>query len=250
MTTYSLPALDTHAHIAPDVTADQVAALGHAHVLAMTRTLDEAEAVRARRDAPLTWALGVHPGRPDALKAFDLDRFKGLLGSFAIVGEIGLDKRGSLEVQTKVLGDVLRACHDAPVLVSIHSAGRVSATVDLLQAVAVHAPVLHWFLGSESDLAIAVQSGAYFSVNAAMSRDLVRAIPADRVLTESDFPARGTRAQRPGDVAAVEKMLAEAWGVPQDVARYRVWVNFKRLLIASGAIDRVSDALADHALSV
>jgi TatD DNase family protein len=192
----------------------------------------------------------VHPGRPDALETFDLDRFSALLSTFAVVGEVGLDRRGSLAAQKKVFGEVLRVCQGAPVLVSIHSAGRVRAVLDLLQAVAVPAPVLHWFLGSESDLAIAVQSGAYFSVNAAMSRDLVRAIPSDRVLTESDFPGRGTRARRPGDVTAVEAMLAEAWGVPQDVARHRVWVNFKRLLIASGAIDRVSDALSDHVLSV
>jgi hypothetical protein len=51
-------------------------------------------------------------------------------------------------------------------------------------------------------------------------------------------------------LAGVEAMLAEAWDVPHDVARHRVWVNFKRLLIATGAIDRVSDALADNALSV
>lgn len=250
MSQFSLPALDAHAHIAPDVTAEQVAALGHTHVFAMTRTLDEAEAVRTRSDAPLTWAVGVHPGRSDALETFDVDRFGALLGGFAVVGEVGLDRRGSLEVQKKVFGEVLRACRDAPVLVSIHSAGRVGPTLDMLRTAAVPGAILHWFLGSERELAVAVQTGAYFSVNAAMSPDLARAIPADRVLTESDFPARSTRSRRPGDLAGVEAMLAEAWDVPHDVARHRVWVNFKRLLIATGAIDRVSDALADNALSV
>lgn len=250
MSPTQLPAFDAHAHIAPDVTSDQIRALGKGHVFAMTRTLDEAEAVRNRRDAALTWCLGVHPGRPDALERFDLERFDLLLNSFAAVGEVGLDKRGPLGLQKDVFRHVLRSCAQAPVVVSIHSAGRVSATLELLRSARLEAPILHWFLGSKAELNEAVRAGAYFSVNAGMSPDLIRAMPPDRILTETDFPARRTRARRPGDTMGVEVLLAEIWQVPQDVVRHRVWVNCKGLMMSTGAIDRVSDDLADHILSV
>ena len=249
MSPTQLPAFDAHAHIAPDVTNDQIRALGNAHVFAMTRTLDEAEAVRNRQDAAMTWCLGVHPGRPDALERFDLKQFE-RLNSFAAVGEVGLDKRGPLDLQKDVFRHVLRSCAQAPVVVSIHSAGRVSATLELLTSARFEAPVLHWFLGSRAELNEAVKAGAYFSVNAGMSPDLIRAMPPDRILTETDFPARRTRARRPGDTIGVEVLLAEVWQAPQDVVRHRVWVNCKELMISTGAIDRVSEDLADHILSV
>ena len=56
MSQFELPRLDAHAHIAPDVTRSQLNELGRAHIFAMTRTLDEAEAVRTRDDEAVTWA--------------------------------------------------------------------------------------------------------------------------------------------------------------------------------------------------
>ena len=62
-----LPALDLHAHIATDVTESQLAALGDAMVVAMTRSLSEAEDVSKRRDANLIWACGIHPATATAV---------------------------------------------------------------------------------------------------------------------------------------------------------------------------------------
>ena len=90
------PSLDCHAHIAPDVTAAQLASLGEAHVFAMTRSLDEAATVVTRHDPALTWGLGVHPGLPAARAAYDPERFRSLLPRFALVGEVGwIDAQGA-----------------------------------------------------------------------------------------------------------------------------------------------------------
>src|SRR5699024_12477646 len=89
MTRSILPALDAHAHIAPDVTPAQIAALGQSVVFAMTRSLDEARQVRNRRDPALVWGVGVHPGVAAERAAWDSKEFTDLLGSFALVGEIG-----------------------------------------------------------------------------------------------------------------------------------------------------------------
>src|SRR5690606_16037122 len=67
----ALPALDAHAHIAPDVTPAQIAALGQSVVFAMTRSLHEARQVKNRRDSTLVWGIGVHPGVAAAREAWD-----------------------------------------------------------------------------------------------------------------------------------------------------------------------------------
>lgn len=250
MSPLNLPSLDAHVHVAPDVTQPQLDDLGHTHVFAMTRNLDEAEAVHRRDDGAVTWGLGVHPARPDALLGFDGDRFAHLLESFGVVGEIGLDRRGVANLQRSVFIEILRRCSGEPVLLSIHTAGRVPSTLECLRRAPHTGAILHWFLGTPTDLDEAVRLGAYFSVNAAMPSNLLDAIPADRVLTETDFPARNTKARLPGDVAHAEEALAAIWEVPLEVARHRVWTNLKALLIDSGAIDRVGEGLADTVLAV
>ena len=125
-TPHVLPALDCHAHIASDVTQRQLAALGDAQVFAMTRSLDEAEDVATRQDRALTWGLGVHPGVASARASFDPDRFRALLPRFAIVGEVGLDLRAARQDGLRIFADVLQACNDQPVLISVHSAGRTA----------------------------------------------------------------------------------------------------------------------------
>jgi hypothetical protein len=71
--------LDCHAHIAPDVTSEQLRELGNVLVLAMTRTLDEAEAVSRRDDPQRLWGCGVHPAVRSARDSFDVTRFRSLL---------------------------------------------------------------------------------------------------------------------------------------------------------------------------
>jgi TatD DNase family protein len=245
-----LPALDCHAHVAPDVTARQLSSLGNAHVFAMTRSLDEAEAVAQRDDPALTWALGLHPSVPAARSAYDPDRFRALLPSFALVGEVGLDRRAGEADQARIFTDILDACEGRPVLISVHSVGRTAETVDLITRHPHPGIILHWFLGTSDQQARALKAGAYLSVNEAMNDALVRAIPADRTLPETDFPARQTRAQLPGALAPLEQRLARLWELPEVEVRHQLWANLKAIAIASGALDAFSDELADRLLAV
>lgn len=186
-----LPALDCHAHIAPDVTAAQLQALGSAHIFAVTRSLDEAEQAVSRRDARVTWGLGLHPAVAAARAAWDPDQFARLLPSFALVGEVGLDKRaGHLPVQQGLFRDVLGLCSHEAVLISVHSSGATAAVTKMLAEQPHPGVILHWFLGSHEEIRTAVESGAYFSVNSGMTHAASAALPSDRVLTETDFPAR------------------------------------------------------------
>ena len=247
--THVLPALDCHAHIAPDVTARQLSSLGQAHVFAMTRSLAEATAVAQRHDPALTWGIGIHPGVAEARSAYDPDRFRTLLPRFALVGEVGLDRRAGREDQRRVFTDILTACQGRPVLISVHSAGRTAEVVNLIERHRHPGVILHWFLGTDDQLARALTAGAYLSVNDAMSDALIQAIPTDRLLPETDYPARQTRAKLPGAVSPLEQRLSRLWGLPEPEVRHRLWANLKAIAITSGALDGFSDELADRLLA-
>lgn len=245
-----LPSLDCHAHIAPDVTRSQLASLGSTQVFAVTRSLSEAAQVADRADNDLTWGLGVHPGVPAARTNYDPETFRRLLPRFALVGEVGLDKRGPRGEQERILADVFEACANRPVFISVHSTGRTREVVDLLVRHRHPGAILHWFLGTADEMKRAVAAGAYFSVNNAMSDDLIVAVPRERVLSETDFPARQVRARLPGETLTIENRLARIWQTSQEETRYQLWANLKKLAIDSGAIDAVSDSLADALLAV
>lgn len=245
-----LPSLDCHAHVAPDVTRSQIATLGNTQVFAVTRSLSEAAHVAGRADPHLTWGIGVHPGVPAARKDYDPETFRRLLPKFALVGEVGLDKRGPRNEQVEILIDVFDACDGQPVFISVHSTGRTSEIVDLIERHPHAGMILHWFLGTTDEIQRATAVGSYFSVNSAMDEGLMAAMPRDRILPETDFPARPVRARLPGETVTVENRLARIWQASQEETRYQLWANLKKLAIDSGAIDAVSDSLADALLAV
>lgn len=237
-----LPALDVHAHIAGDVNQTQLDDLEGAVVFAMTRSHREAAyAIRpgGAGAANVMWSIGVHPGVPASVEGFDETAFAALISAFAVVGEVGLDRRGDQTAQRRVLDSVLQACSAEPVLISVHSAGRTSAILDAVAAHPHPGVILHWFNGTADEIRRAADLGCYFSVNAAMADDQLRSIPAELLLTETDFPAssRRTGAARPGDTAAIEQRLGALHATP---VRNLVWRNLARIVAATGADARLS----------
>jgi TatD DNase family protein len=97
--------------------------------------------------------------------------------------------------------------------------------------------VFHWYTGSLRTLAEILEEGHFLSVNPAMvsaesGRALIRRIPRDRLLTETDGPhvlVNETPAL-PWHVGLVEEFVAQEWGCSQaDVSR-QVWSNFTNLV--------------------
>jgi TatD DNase family protein len=245
-----LPALDCHAHIAPDVTDAQIGALKGAVVLAVTRTPAEATHALRRRDTTLVWGTGVHPAVPAALKAFHPRQFATTLKQTCLIGEIGLDRRGSLETQRYVLTQILDAAREEPVILSLHSSGRTGPLMDLLTSRPHPGIILHWFLGTAAERKQAISLGAYFSVNAAMPDDVLAAIPLQRLLPETDFPAsrRTTGATRPGVVDPLEQRLAQLHDTTRQLIRRRFWQNLRELTTRTQVLDRLPEPIADWVL--
>lgn len=244
-----LPPIDAHAHIAPDVTSAQLARLRPSLTFAVTRTLQEAEAVRARRDPGLIWGCGVHPGVPDALRAYDEETFKRLIEDFVFVGEVGLHRKPT-KLQHDVLNSILATTSGRPVMVSLHSAGCPEAIVEVIEAHRPAGAILHWFTGGPGLVERAAATGAFFSVNSSAKDDLLRSLPPERVLTETDFPAtRRSGSRLPADVEKIEYRLAATRGLVPEEMRREFWRNLRSLVTGVGALGRLDADVARQLIS-
>lgn len=242
----SVPAVDLHCHLDlyPDpVDAARRCGASGAYVLSVTTTPKawRGTAALAKGHDRIRTALGLHPQIAHE-RIGELPLFDALLPETRYVGEIGLD--GSPECkphwreQAHVFDHVLAASARAGGrILSLHS--RRAAT-EVLDALAQHpdagVPVLHWFSGTKSELQRAVAMGCWFSVGPAMvmgkrGRDLLAAMPQDRVLTETDgpFAAIDGRPLAPGEVAPACKALATCWSVGVDEAAATILGAFRRL---------------------
>ena len=165
------------------------------------------------------------------------------------IGEIGLDgspqNRKSWVTQKHVFASVLSAAQRLGRRVaSIHSR---RAAADVLRCIEEHTtsdrvlPILHWFSDSVAVAKRAVTLGCYFSINhrmlaGAAGRELIRNLPSDRLLTETDAPFTTVddRKSEPRDVAAAVERLAIARGVSPLEMRNTLAANATRIFMFAG----------------
>lgn len=120
----------------------------------------------------------------------------------AFVGEVGLDfgprYAATADLQQRVFRQIVRACAAAgDTMLSIHAVRSAGTVLDILEQEGAFDScrcVLHWFSGSSDELNRARALGCWFSVGERMlatrrGRAYVRALPADRLLLETDLPA-------------------------------------------------------------
>lgn len=187
-------------------------------------------------------ALGLHPEVADS-KAGELDALVGGVADARFIGEVGLDGssrfRKTLALQEHIFRAVLDECSkQGGRILSIHSRGAASRVVELLgTSKSAGNPVLHWFSGNNAELQTACRLGCWFSVGPSMltgekGRNLLRRMPWDRVLPETDGPFTATHgvALKPWDAWSVCGVLSEVWALPLDVVEEQMKHNLSRLL--------------------
>lgn len=231
-----LPPIDVHAHIKADIAAADLGEL-RSLVFAATRSLDEAELALRRSDPWTVWGVGCHPGLVGVQKAFDRARFAELIAKTPYVSEVGLDgsSRVPMGTQRATFEAILAVLQVNPRITSIHSYDATEIILDCLTAWPIQGAVLHWWLGDAKQTQRAIELGYYFSVNAAMLRrpELLRILPLERLLTETDHPSgdrSSGRGRRPGHVDDVERVLAELHAIDQDELRRALWRNLAELV--------------------
>ncbi len=227
----TLPRLDCHAHVSPSVTERQLSRRGTAIVFAMTREPAEAAEATRRRDHNILWGCGAHPSYVARGGAVDIDQFARRAKCFAVVGEIGLDRRsGNLLHQTEVFSALLDRLKDEPVLMSVHSAGCTAEVANILDLHRPRGVIMHWFTGQPHEADKLLSLGCYFSVNTAVRREILSALPFDRLLPETDFPATRRRTgSKPGDTGQIETLLAEILGSDPAHVRRQFYRNLRRI---------------------
>ncbi|WP_363800566.1 Qat anti-phage system TatD family nuclease QatD [Lysobacter firmicutimachus] len=187
--------------------------------------------------------LGLHPQLVSE-RARELPLFERLLPRAHYVGEVGLDAGprfyASFQEQRRIFERILRACDEqGNKVLSIHSVRSVSKVLRELEANLRNStcvPVLHWFTGTRSEAARAIEMGCYFSINIEMIRaekmhGLLRALPADRLLTETDGPfvTVEDRPIRPTDIPVTVSLLAEIRAADSGLFAQKILENLRML---------------------
>ncbi len=190
-------------------------------------------------------ALGLHPQLIGEDASDELMLWEKYLPEARYIGEVGLDAGSrfyhTLKEQKRVFVRILQCCAEVGgKVLSIHSVRSVNIVLDLLEEFLQaknNRVVLHWFTGSKTEASRAVEFGCYFSINAEMLRiakgnALLRQLPIERLLTETDgpFTQYQDRPNEPKDVALVIKLLAELQNTTPENISNKVVSNLKTLL--------------------
>jgi TatD DNase family protein len=186
-------------------------------------------------------ALGMHPQLAHE-RHDELPIFEHLLPRVRYVGEIGLDGTPGYaehsKIQTKVFASTLDlSARMGGRILTIHSRRAVDQVLDHLSARPdAGVPILHWFSGTQSQLRRAIDIGCWFSVGPAMlagdkGRALAKAMPRDRILTETDGPFAGgpQHPLRPVDAWKAVHQLAALWDIPKKEAESQLLENLRDL---------------------
>jgi len=128
----------------------------------------------------------------------------------------------------------------------VHSRRASGPVLDRLEARrSAGIPILHWFSGPLRDLDRAIEIGCWFSVGPAMlrgerGRALVRRMPRERTLTESDGPFAqiAGKSVMPWAVDDALKTLSELWSLPSYEAHALLSENLRRLIALSHSPNR------------
>lgn len=255
--------IDSHCHLADEVFAGDLDAVvarakeaGVERVMVILEAGNQREAAQAahlERLWPETrFAIGVHPHQahqfadaPERTASIVQAQLESTPGARA-VGEIGLDYHYAFsprDVQQAVFRAQVRIAREHMRPVVIHTREADDDTLAILgdQGRGSMRGVLHCFTGTPALARAGLDLGFYISVagiitfpKAAELRETVRAVPLDRLLTETDspflapVPLRGKR-NEPAHVARVVAALAELYQIDAGELARRTASNFHTL---------------------
>lgn len=248
-----IPLFDTHAHydderFDPD-RAQVLAALGEAGVqLVLNPGADLASSERAARLAQeygfLYAAAGVHPGSAQQYDDAQEARIAQLLAlpKVKALGEIGLDYHydaPARAVQKTCFERQLALAKGLGVPVIIHEREASQDCLDILRASGVTRGVFHCYSGSLETAKILVGMGFYLSFtgvitfkNNRKAADIIKWLPADRIMIETDSPylapepCRGKRNDS-RLLPHINRAVAAYRGISEEEAARITWENGK-----------------------
>lgn len=194
------------------------------------------------------FSAGVHP---DEAKTFDKNAKKTFIelakrDKCVAIGETGYDfywNKSTEEEQTRAFERQVEIADDLGKPFVVHSREANKKTVDFLKrhkSVIKRGFLLHCYAGSAESVKEIADLGGYFSFGGvftfrnAKKEEVIKAIPQDRILTETDCPYltpepfRGTT-NKPENVKYVLKKIAAVKGEDEEFTAKYIRENAKRL---------------------
>jgi TatD DNase family protein len=247
--------VDSHCHLDfPDFTGEHDAVLARARaagiitMLTISTRLDQFPAVRAIAEAydNIWCSVGAHPheavehATATAAQLTELAEHKRVIG----IGETGLDfyyDHSPRDIQEQVFRVHIEASAASGLPLIVHAREADAEIAGILRQESPHAGVLHCFSSGRGLAEAALDLGFYISISGIVTfrkadelRAIVRDVPLDRLLVETDapylapVPYRGKR-NEPAYVAATAATMAKLKGVVPEELAAATTENFFRL---------------------
>ncbi|AKA71134.1 TatD family hydrolase [Clostridium scatologenes] len=193
-------------------------------------------------------AVGIHPEHADQLTSEVISELKELVKNTKVkaIGEIGLDYyyegNPGKEIQKKVFIKQMELAKELNLPVIIHDRDAHGDTLDIIKMFPEVKGEIHCFSGSVEFARECLKLGYYIGFtgvvtfkNAKKVLDVVKEVPLDRILVETDcpymapVPFRGKR-NRSEYIASIINKIAEIKGISSEEMSCRTILNIKRLL--------------------
>lgn len=185
-------------------------------------------------------ALGFHPLYANSYHV-EFPLFQKFLDQTSYIGEVGLDfsKDGyaSKDMQIYVFRKILESINGKRKILSLHSKRSEREVLAFLIEYNIQSAIFHWYSGPLNLIDDIANSGYYFSVNTFMinsesGKKIIKKIPLNRILTETDGPfvMNGNRIVDAKDIAYIEEELANLRGIKRSEISSIISNNFKNLI--------------------
>jgi TatD DNase family protein len=250
--------IDTHCHLDQDEFRDDLeAVLDRARAagvealvsVAVSAASSETMVRLAAAHAALFAAVGIHPNYTHEAAPGDWDRVVALVDRRGVValGETGLDRHWNyapFDLQQDYFDRHIRLSQQSGLPFIVHTRECEADVMAMLEAARRRGPltgVMHSFTGGADTAARCIELGMYVSfagmVTFQKSDELRRtaaAVPADRILVETDspylapHPLRGKR-NEPANIAHTARVVAEARGTSYECFAAQTTSNARRL---------------------
>lgn len=190
-------------------------------------------------------SLGIYPGDVDEISDEDINKFYEIYkdNNCDAIGEIGLDYHWNKENKDKQIEAFKKQVEFARQLnkpIIVHSRDAIQDTYQILKNNPVKG-VIHCYSDSAQMAKNFVKLGYYISIsgtitwkNAREPLEVIRCVPLDRLLIETDCPYltpepnRGKR-NEPSNVIYTGKKICEELGISEELFKMQINDNYHRL---------------------
>ena len=245
--------IDTHTHLCdPAFDADRAAVLeraataGVGAVVSVSETLAEVERnLELARQFPgrIFPAAGLFPTVLDPAQAAAItDRLRRERERFVAIGEVGLDhwkvqEETERAVQRSIFAGFVALSLELDLPLNVHSRSAGRQTIELLLERGARRVQLHAFDGRAAKAAPAVEAGYFFSIPPSIVRSpqkqkLVRRVPLENLLVETDSPVLGpdpAARNEPANARLALEQIAALKGLPVETVEAAIVANTRRL---------------------